>query len=223
MFKKWGKKKKKKKTLENKKDDNISMHQKFDKIIDEYYSDLKDEKEIKEKTVYKKGDHIFKSVERSGIDYARLDENDEPPNFCDLVDNEPKFGTVKIVNPLPKIERRNELKESYMHWLKTEKLMKPNERRLDHEHMQEKYIETIKLSRDIKNDIKLARVIKSHYPRGIVGVDSIYNENTVLYKDKYNEMKNKKEITDKRRKERQGALEKQNDKNGNILAHETND
>lgn len=36
-------------------------------------------------------------------------------------------------------------------------------------------------------------------------------------------MKNKKEITDKRRKERQGALEKQNDKNGNILAHETND
>ncbi|WBY56837.1 hypothetical protein Py17XNL_000801849 [Plasmodium yoelii yoelii] len=101
------KEKKKKKTLENKKDDNISMHQKFDKIIDEYYSDLKDEKEIKEKTVYKKGDHIFKSVERSGIDYARLDENDEPPNFCDLVDNEPKFGTVKIVNPLPKIERVN--------------------------------------------------------------------------------------------------------------------
>lgn len=41
-----------------------------DKIIDEYYSDLKDDREIKEKTVYKKGDHIFKSVERSEIDYA---------------------------------------------------------------------------------------------------------------------------------------------------------
>ncbi|SCN24657.1 conserved Plasmodium protein, unknown function [Plasmodium berghei] len=216
----------KQKTLEHKKDDNISMHQKFDKIIDEYYSDLKDDREIKEKTVYKKGDHIFKSVERSEIDYARLDENDNPPNFCDLVDNEPKFGTVKIVNPLPKVEKRNELRKSYMHWLKTEKLMKPNERRLDHEHMQEKYIETIKLSKDIKNDIKLARtysIIIKQFVLFQKGVDSIYNENTVLYKDKYNEMKNKKEIIDKRRKERQGALEKQNDKNGNILAHETND
>ncbi|SCM21412.1 conserved Plasmodium protein, unknown function [Plasmodium chabaudi chabaudi] len=216
------KEKEKKKTLDYK-DDNITMHQKFDKIIDEYYSDLKDEREIREKTVYKKGDHIFKSVERSGIDYARLDENDGAPNFCDLLDNEPKFGTVKIDNPLPKVEKRNELRKSYMCWLQTEKLMKPNERRLDHEHMQEKYLETIKLSRDIKNDIKLARVIKSHYPRGIVGVDSMYSENTVLYKEKYDEMKHKKDIVDKRRKEREGALEKQNAKNGNILAHETND
>lgn len=37
------------------------------------------------------------------------------------------------------------------------------------------------------------------------GVDSMYSENTVLYKEKYDEMKHKKDIVDKRRKEREGG------------------
>ncbi|KAI4839478.1 hypothetical protein MKS88_002032 [Plasmodium brasilianum] len=201
---------------------NLSTHQKFDQLIDEYYSNLKDEKtEIKVEINTKTGDHVFKSVERNKADYARFDENDEPPIFSDLVENEKKFGTVKIINPLPKVERRDELKDSYMHWLKTEKLMRPNERRLEHEHMQQKYLETLKLSEDIKKDVKLARVIKSHYPRGIVGVDSIYSENTVLYKEKYDEMTNKREIKERKLKERGEVLEKYNNKNGNFLTFET--
>ncbi|SBS83977.1 hypothetical protein, conserved [Plasmodium malariae] len=224
---------------------NLSTHQKFDQLIDEYYSNLKDEKtEIKVEINTKTGDH-------------RFDENDEPPIFSDLVENEKKFGTVKIINPLPKVERRDELKDSYMHWLKTEKLMRPNERRLEHEHMQQKYLETLKLSEDIKKDVKLARVIKSHYPRGIIGhtrqdkivqvdntcLNSIlilsrvrigkseikqddrkqYHkfENTVLYKEKYDEMTNKREIKERKLKERGEVLEKYNNKNGNFLTFET--
>ncbi|KMZ81078.1 hypothetical protein PVIIG_02560 [Plasmodium vivax India VII] len=257
-----------KKTSDSAKGGNLSAHEKFDQLIDEYYSDLKDDRKKEEcrsdqlideyysdlKDDRKKeecqprctrGDHVFKSVERDKADYAvkkmkatlsRLDENGEPPPFTDLVPNEAKFGTVKITNPLPKVERRDQLKEGYMQWLTTEKLMRPNERRLEYEQMQEKYLETLKLSEDIKKDVKLARVVKSHYPRGIVGylsisfgsfnrqkvsaqmggagqgvlntlkcVDSIYSENTVLYKDKYEEHK---------------TLEWQNNRNGNFLAFE---
>ncbi|CRG99461.1 conserved Plasmodium protein, unknown function [Plasmodium relictum] len=214
--------KKEKKRIISDKKDNLSMHQKFDILIDEYYSDLKDEKKtVKLEKNSIVCDHVFKSVNRDKTDYARIDENDEPPNFTDLVENEPKIGTLKINDPLPKIEKRDDLKKSYMKWLKTEKLMRPEERRLEYENMQNKYLETLKLTQDIKRDVKLARVIKSHYPRGIVGVDSIYNEKTLLYKDKYNEIKNKQEIKEKKLKERREALEKHNNKNGNFLAFET--
>ncbi|KNA00451.1 hypothetical protein PVNG_01085 [Plasmodium vivax North Korean] len=245
-----------------------------DQLIDEYYSDLKDDRKKEEcQPRCTRGDHVFKSVERDKADYAvkkmkatlsRLDENGEPPTFTDLVPNEAKFGTVKITNPLPKVERRDQLKEGYMQWLTTEKLMRPNERRLEYEQMQEKYLEvingpskkemkncTLKLSEDIKKDVKLARVVKSHYPRGIVGylsisfgsfnrqkvsaqmggagqgvlntlkcVDSIYSENTVLYKDKYEEHKSRQEVREKKMKERAEALEWQNNRNGNFLAFE---
>ncbi|ETW55206.1 hypothetical protein PFUGPA_03026 [Plasmodium falciparum Palo Alto/Uganda] len=135
---------------------------------------------------------------------------------------ERKIGTVRITNPLPKIERRDELKDNYMKWLKTERLMRPNERRLEYEQMQEKYLESIKLTHDIKKDVKLAKAIKSHYPRGIVGVDSIYNENTVLYKDQHEEIKKKYEIKEKRLKEKGEVLEKHNQKNGNFLTFQEN-
>ncbi|CRG96797.1 conserved Plasmodium protein, unknown function [Plasmodium gallinaceum] len=214
--------KKENKILTSDRKDNLSMHQKFDKLIDEYYSDLKDEKKTEKLEKHPQTcDHIFKSVNRDKTDYARIDENDEPPIFTDLVENEAKIGTLKINNPLPKIEKRDELKKSYMKWLKTEKLMRPEERRLEYENMQKKYLETLKLTQDIKKDVKLARVIKSHYPRGIVGVDSIYNEKTLLYKDQYNEIKNKQEAKEKRLKERGEVLEKYNNKNGNFLAFET--
>eukprot|EP00366_Plasmodium_knowlesi_P001023 XP_002258520.1 hypothetical protein, conserved in Plasmodium species [Plasmodium knowlesi strain H] len=211
---------------------------KTDQLIDEYYSDLKDNRKKEEcQPRFTQGDHIFKSVERDKADYAvkkikatfssletqissRLDENEEPPPFTDLVPNEAKFGTVKITNPLPKVERRDQLKEGYMQWLTTEKLMRPNERRKEYEQMQEKYLETLKLSEDIKKDVKLARVVKSHYPRGIVGVDSIYSENTELYKDKYEELKSRQEFREKKMKERGAALERQNNRNGNFLAFE---
>ncbi|GAB65824.1 hypothetical protein PCYB_073260, partial [Plasmodium cynomolgi strain B] len=247
-----------------------------DQLIDEYYSDLKDDRKKEEcQSRCTQGDHVFKSVQRDKADYARLDENEEPPPFTDLVPNEAKFGTVKITNPLPKVERRDQLKEGYMQWLTTEKLMRPNERRLEYEQMQEKYLETLKLSEDIKKDVKLARVVKSHYPRGIVGylsisfgsfnrqevsaqmggegttggpahpemftlligfvliednyiivgngkysVDSIYSENTELYKDKYEELKSRQEVRAKKMKERGEALERQNNRNGNFLAFE---
>ncbi|GAW80313.1 hypothetical protein, conserved [Plasmodium gonderi] len=213
---------KEKKKFDSAKEGNLSAHEKFDRIIDEYYSDLKENrKKQKEEINLKTGDYFFKSVQRDKSDYSRLDENDEPPPFTDLVENEAKIGTVKITNPLPKVEKRDKLKDGYMQWLKTEKLMRPNERRLEYEQMQQKYLETIKLSEDIKRDVKLARVIKSHYPRGIVGVDSIYNENTVLYKDKYKELKNKQEVKEKKMKERGEALENRNNINGNFLAFET--
>ncbi|CAG9480619.1 unnamed protein product [Plasmodium vivax] len=210
-----------KKTSDSAKGGNLSAHEKFDQLIDEYYSDLKDDRKKEEcQPRCTRGDHVFKSVERDKADYARLDENGEPPPFTDLVPNEAKFGTVKITNPLPKVERRDQLKEGYMQWLTTEKLMRPNERRLEYEQMQEKYLETLKLSEDIKKDVKLARVVKSHYPRGIVGVDSIYSENTVLYKDKYEEHKSRQEVREKKMKERAEALEWQNNRNGNFLAFE---
>ncbi|ETW36765.1 alpha-tubulin N-acetyltransferase [Plasmodium falciparum Tanzania (2000708)] len=145
---------------------------------------------------------IFSNYFKNVSIKKRLDENDEPPIFTDLIENEKKIGTVRITNPLPKIERRDELKDNYMKWLKTERLMRPNERRLEYEQMQEKYLESIKLTHDIKKDVKLAKAIKSHYPRGIVGVDSIYNENTVLYKDQHEEIKKKYEIKEKRLKEK---------------------
>ncbi|KYO00231.1 hypothetical protein PGSY75_0925000 [Plasmodium gaboni] len=203
--------------------DNLSTHQKFDLLIDEYYCDLKEEKRERhsEKNI-KEGDFVFKSVDRNKTDYARLDENDEPPIFTDLIENEKKIGTVRITNPISKIERRDELKDNYMKWLKTERLMRPNERRLEYEQMQEKYLESIKLTHDIKKDVKLAKAIKSHYPRGIVGVDSIYNENTVLYKDQHEEIKKKYEIKEKRLKEKGEVLEKHNQKNGNFLAFQEN-
>ncbi|SBT76443.1 conserved Plasmodium protein, unknown function [Plasmodium ovale] len=125
---------------------------------------------------------------------------------------------MKILTATYPLFQRDELKEGYMQWMKTERLMRPNERRQEYEDMQKQYLETLKLSRDIKKDVKLARVIKSHYPRGIVGVDSIYNEKTVLYKDKHEEFKNKQEFKEKRMKERGKALERYNNKNGNILA-----
>ncbi|SOV76472.1 conserved Plasmodium protein, unknown function [Plasmodium sp. gorilla clade G3] len=207
----------------HKEKDNLSTHQKFDLLIDEYYCDLKEEKKERhiEKNI-KEGDFVFKSVDRNKTDYARLDENDEPPIFTDLIENEKKIGTVRITNPLSKIERRDELKDNYMKWLKTERLMRPNERRLEYEQMQEKYLESIKLTHDIKKDVKLAKAIKSHYPRGIVGVDSIYNENTVLYKDQHEEIKKKYEIKEKRLKEKGEVLEKHNQKNGNFLTFQEN-
>ncbi|SPJ10298.1 conserved Plasmodium protein, unknown function [Plasmodium sp. DRC-Itaito] len=207
----------------HKEKDNLSTHQKFDLLIDEYYGDLKEEKREKpiEKNI-KEGDFVFKSVDRNKTDYARLDENDEPPIFTDLIENEKKIGTVRITNPVSKIERRDELKDNYMKWLKTERLMRPNERRLEYEQMQEKYLESIKLTHDIKKDVKLAKAIKSHYPRGIVGVDSIYNENTVLYKDQHEKIKKKYEIKEKRLKEKGEVLEKHNQKNGNFLTFQGN-
>ncbi|XP_026306679.1 uncharacterized protein LOC113221570 isoform X1 [Piliocolobus tephrosceles] len=194
------------------------MHQKFDQLIDDYFPDLKDEKEEKIERCPKTGDYVFKKINRDKEDYVRIYESDGPPIFTDLVENESKIGTVHITNPLPKIERKNELKKDYLEWLKMERLMKPNERREEYELMQNKYLETIKLSNEIKQDIKLARVIKSHYPRGIVGVDSVYNENTVLYKDKYEEIKNKEKYKNKISQERREALQKQNNRNGDILA-----
>ncbi|EUD68073.1 hypothetical protein C922_01685 [Plasmodium inui San Antonio 1] len=211
-----------KKNSDSAKAGNLSAHEKFDQLIDEYYSDLKDDRKKEEyQSRCTRGDHVFKSVERDKADYARLDENEEPPPFTDLVPNaESKIGTVKITNPLPKVERRDQLKEGYMQWLTTEKLMRPNERRLEYEQMQEKYLETLKLSEDIKKDVKLARVVKSHYPRGIVGVDSIYSENTELYKDKYEELKSRQEVRAKKMKAREEALERQNNRNGNFLTFE---
>ncbi|SBS89966.1 hypothetical protein, conserved [Plasmodium ovale curtisi] len=227
-------KKKKKKTLPSEKDDNLSTHQKFDRLIDEFYPKLKDERadariDLRVEANVKEGDHVFKSVERSRADYARLDENDEPPTLSDLVENgsilqripfssftpvlfpflmdisfalnRSQTGCGKDNQPYAK-SRADELKEGYMQWMKTERLMRPNERRQEYEDMQKQYLETLKLSRDIKKDVKLARVINSHYPRGIVGVDSIYNEKTVLYKDKHEEFKNKQEVKEKRMKER---------------------
>ncbi|EUT86635.1 hypothetical protein PFAG_02501 [Plasmodium falciparum Santa Lucia] len=205
----------------HKEKDNLSTHQKFDLLIDEYYCDLKEEKRERstEKNT-KEGDFVFKSVDRNKADYASN-------NFYSFViffflNIEKKIGTVRITNPLPKIERRDELKDNYMKWLKTERLMRPNERRLEYEQMQEKYLESIKLTHDIKKDVKLAKAIKSHYPRGIVGVDSIYNENTVLYKDQHEEIKKKYEIKEKRLKEKGEVLEKHNQKNGNFLTFQEN-
>lgn len=210
--------KKKKKVDTSEKGDKLSMHQQFDLLIDEYYPELKDKKpENEEKPAVKEGDYVFKSVDRTKIDYARIDENDEPPNFTDLVPNEPKLGAIKITNPLPKIEKRNELKDTYMHWLKTEKLMQPMERRLEYQNMQQNYLESIRLNQEIKKDVKLARVIKSHYPRGVVGVDSIYNENTILYKDQYNALQKKNEIKQERLTERRKVLDHYNNANGNFL------
>ncbi|XP_026306680.1 uncharacterized protein LOC113221570 isoform X2 [Piliocolobus tephrosceles] len=155
------------------------MHQKFDQLIDDYFPDLKDEKEEKIERCPKTGDYVFKKINRDKEDYVRIYESDGPPIFTDLVENESKIGTVHITNPLPKIERKNELKKDYLEWLKMERLMKPNERREEYELMQNKYLETIKLSNEIKQDIKLARVIKSHYPRGIVLI--LYIMKTLCY------------------------------------------
>lgn len=189
----------------------LTAHQQFDELIDEYFSDLKDETKKKEvKKTPKTGDYVFNSVARDKPDFARLDENDEPPNFTDLQENEPNMGTLKIEDPLPKIQKRNELKEKYIKWIKTERLMKPQERRKEHEDMQKAYLETLQLTRDIKKDIKFEKVVKAHYPRGVVGVDSIYNENTVLYKDKYEALQKKKEIKQARLVERAKVLEKYN-------------
>lgn len=197
----------------------LSAHQQFDALIDEYFSDLKEEKpKTEKKKCLRTGDFVFNSINRDKKDFCRIDENDEPPNFTDLVENEPKMGVLHITDPKPKIKKRNELKEGYMTWLKTEKLMQPQERRKEHEDMQKSYLETLQLTRDIKKDIKFAKVIKAHYPRGVVGVDSIYNENTVLYKDKYDERQKKKEIKEERLTERRKVLEKYNNNNINILA-----
>lgn len=180
---------------------------------------MKDEKLKSEKTkCVKKGDYVFNSISRDKKDYARIDENDEPPNFTDLIENEPKMGLVKINDPLPKIKKKTELKEGYMKWLKTEKLMQPQERRKEHEVMQQSYLECIKLTHEIKQDVKFAKVIKAHYPRGVVGVDSIYNENSTLYKEKHAELQKKKEIKEGRLIERRKVLEKYNNRNDNILA-----
>ncbi|SBT33642.1 conserved Plasmodium protein, unknown function [Plasmodium ovale wallikeri] len=172
----------------------------------------------------KEGDHVFKSVERSRADYAvkkRIDEGDSSsfqPRCTVSASYQQSSSNFYLSLFLFEKRDRDELKEGYMQWMKTERLMRPNERRQEYEDMQKQYLETLKLSRDIKKDVKLARVIKSHYPRGIVGVDSIYNEKTVLYKDKHEEFKNKQEFKEKRMKERGKALERYNNKNGNILA-----
>ncbi|XP_026306681.1 uncharacterized protein LOC113221570 isoform X3 [Piliocolobus tephrosceles] len=119
------------------------MHQKFDQLIDDYFPDLKDEKEEKIERCPKTGDYVFKKINRDKEDYVRIYESDGPPIFTDLVENESKIGTVHITNPLPKIERKNELKKDYLEWLKMERLMKPNERREEYELMQNKYLEVL--------------------------------------------------------------------------------